>query len=106
MELLHFYLVTVKYPRRKDHDPTNKQTGFCPASRDAMCTDRTGAHHTMLIQFDGSIEHLRREVESFGRHVTRIEEAYLTTLPNRRLGWAEPTQTPIPDENPDEDVHG
>lgn len=65
------YLVTVKFPNDPNHDPRNKVTGECPLTS-GDCTDVTGAHHTMLVESDGTAESVREE---FAHHkVTRVEE--------------------------------
>lgn len=63
------FLVTVKLPRKPEHDPFNKQTGECPVSG-RFCSDITGQHHTVLIEAIGS----REAAEQVGHHITRIEE--------------------------------
>lgn len=65
------YIVTVKLPRNKDHNPKNKMTGRCPVSGN-LCTDVTGEHHTVLISSELSIETVREEWAK-KYHVTRVE---------------------------------
>lgn len=60
------YVITVKVPRNPGHDPSNKQTGTCPYSK--QCTDRTGQHHSFL----GTIVDISRLHEA-GVHITRTE---------------------------------
>ena len=64
-------LVTVKLPRHltRPHDPRNKQTDDCPVGG-GLCTDSTGAHHTVVAFTDVDVELIRRK---WG-HITRIEE--------------------------------
>lgn len=82
-----YYLVTVKYPRRADHDPRNKVTGDCPANPGKTCTDVTGEHHTILCKSE-SILDARAPLEAQGIHVTRIEEVFTgdSTEASQRLG--------------------
>jgi hypothetical protein len=69
------FLVTVKLPRghKGPHDPKRKVEGQCPAATgwDAICTDVTGEHHTILVRAD-SVDEARawfpRET-----HITRVE---------------------------------
>ena len=61
-------IVTVKFARDPNHDPSNKVTGICPADENAVCTDVTGQHHSYLAT-DEEIEALRKD----GVHITRIE---------------------------------
>lgn len=65
------YLVTVKLDRNPDHDPTNKVTGWCPVQQDKVCTDVTGAHHTIVAE-GNTLEFVRAMYENL-YHVTRIE---------------------------------
>lgn len=65
------FLVTVKLPRQKDHDPANKITGTCPVSG-KICTDTTGQHHTILVEAN-SVEDAGARFPNL--HITRIEAA-------------------------------
>jgi hypothetical protein len=68
------WLVTVKLPRNPQHDPLNKVTGECPANQgNAVCTDVTGQHHTILAHGD-SLNHVKSLPYLKKYHVTRIEE--------------------------------
>jgi len=60
------YIVTIKLPKNKEHDPRNKKTGACPMSSE--CTDVTGQHHSGLVTFE-ELEGMR----SSGVHITRVE---------------------------------
>ncbi len=65
------YIVTVKLPKRKDHDPHNKVTGPCPVSfYGETCTDVTGEHHSVLMANEEAVQVFR----DWGMHITRIEE--------------------------------
>jgi hypothetical protein len=68
------YLVTVKLPKNPAHDPHNKLSGACPADPNMVCTDKTGEHHSILINANGIEEAKRiaKEVKKF-KHITRIE---------------------------------
>lgn len=69
---MKLYLVTVKVPRNPSHNPDNKQTGECPANPDAVCTDMTGEHHTLLWQGETVLEAVMHH-QAQGLHVTRVE---------------------------------
>lgn len=60
------YIVTVKLPQHPDHNPRDKKTDGCVASRE--CTDATGAHHSFIVETDRLHEVLARYA-----HVTRVE---------------------------------
>lgn len=66
-------LITVKLPKNPDHDPHNKQTGFCPVSAGQTCSDVTGEHHTVLWE-SRSVEEALDHWRGRGFHVTRVEE--------------------------------
>lgn len=67
------YLVTVKLPKRKDHDPHNKQSGVCPVSGH-VCTNITGEHHSYMVVAE-SIEQATGNAHFDGyHHVTRVEQ--------------------------------
>jgi len=69
------FLITVKLPKNKMHNPANKQTGPCPMDPDKVCTDMTGEHHTVLW-VGRNLEHAQTYWgKTEGYHVTRIEEA-------------------------------
>jgi len=63
------YIVTIKVPNDKDHDPKNKQTGNCIVS--SKCTDKTGAHHSYLVEAP-SIDEIKGKLVN--KHITRIEK--------------------------------
>lgn len=70
------FIVTVKLPRNKDHDPNNKVTGVCPLPGHGpytplLCTDVTGQHHTEVVDA-GDVEEIL-DFYSKGTHITRIE---------------------------------
>lgn len=65
------FIVTVKLPYNRDHDPKNKQSGHCPVNGND-CTDVTGAHHSVVAHGE-DIDHVRDVWETSGYHVTRIE---------------------------------
>ena len=67
------FLVTVKLPKRDDHDPHNKKTGMCPAAPRKLCSDMTGEHHTILLESE-SLDDAKRHWSLQGHHVTRVEE--------------------------------
>lgn len=60
------WIITIKQPKNKLHDPRNKQTGPCVVS--SLCTDVTGEHHS-FIGTASDIEKLKTD----GTHITRIE---------------------------------
>lgn len=67
-------IVTVKLPRRADHDPRNKVTGPCPvAGANTHCTDVTGEHHSVLVEDMPDVDTVRACFAGLGQHVTRIE---------------------------------
>lgn len=68
------YLVTLKMPKNKDHDPQNKKTGVCPANPGKLCTDWTGEHHTVVGEYLSVLD-AERFWRGQGIHVTRVEEA-------------------------------
>lgn len=65
-------IVTVKLPRNKLHNPRQKKTGKCPVSDDAICTDITGEHHSILVE-GKNIEDITKKVRMKFSHITRIE---------------------------------
>ena len=67
------YIVTVKLPKNKGHDPRNKKTGACPLDADALCTDVTGEHHTILVDSPYSYKRVEEQLKE-KYHVTRIED--------------------------------
>lgn len=67
------YMVTVKLAGVHGHDPLNKVIGECPMG-DQTCTDRTGKHHTVLVESNLGVEGLRTEYAK-RYHVTRVETA-------------------------------
>jgi|ERR1019366_10435941 hypothetical protein len=69
------YIITIKLPKNKAHNPKNKITGGCPFSPDGSieCTDTTGEHHSKLVEGYSVDEVTQRYVDD-GYHVTRVEE--------------------------------
>lgn len=67
------FAVTVKLPKNPDHNPRSKVVNTCPANPDAVCTDSTGEHHTLLWQGE-SLEAAMRHWHAQNVHITRIEE--------------------------------
>jgi hypothetical protein len=63
------------YQRKQHHNPLNKKTGECPVSG-TICTDITGAHHSMLFAGE-SMEEIEISAKGFACdsdcHITRIE---------------------------------
>lgn len=75
------WMVTVKTPKTEDHDFRHKQVGDCVTSS-LTCTDKTGQHHTKLVEADTRDECGVKIVDwwedrfagFFGPlHITRIE---------------------------------
>lgn len=66
------FLVTVKLPRRPEHDPSHKVTGRCPVPGGGTCTDVTGQHHTVLVHAD-TIDLAALSLGIAGHHITRVE---------------------------------
>lgn len=64
------YIVTIKLPRNKAHDPRNKKSGPCRVSQ--YCTDVTGEHHSYVTEAESEHAARTRAELNFG-HVTRIE---------------------------------
>ncbi len=64
------YIVTIKLPRKKGHDPHNKVTGPCPVNPASECTDVTGEHHSALVEGEEQLQELR----DVGLHITRVEK--------------------------------
>jgi len=71
-ETIHRYIVTLKLPKKPDHDPRNKKTGPCQFAR--VCTDVTGEHHSLLISSPATIEEIKEAYKKRGVHVTRVEQ--------------------------------
>lgn len=68
-------LVTVKLPRNPEHDPLKKKTGLCPVDSMKFCTDVTGQHHTVYVEYPDNLAICDIEaVWSMTHHVTRVEE--------------------------------
>ncbi len=64
------YIVTIKLPRRTEHDPRNKVTGPCPVNPHSTCTDVTGEHHSVLLETEEQVQELRGTY----LHITRVEK--------------------------------
>lgn len=69
------WLVTLKLPKRADHDATCKVTGRCPAPGGGICTDVTGQHHSVLVRADSADDAAARFPD---HHITRVEEAIVS----------------------------
>lgn len=74
------YIITVKIPKRTDHNPRNKKTGTCPVNG-GTCTDVTGEHHSFLFEYNGTTQEVQRFLEAKYYHVTRVEKLRGTTSP-------------------------
>ena len=73
------FIVTIKLGRRSDHNPHDKKWGKCRVNADHRvgppeCTDRTGEHHSFLIDAD-CLEAALKPASAKYNHVTRVEEA-------------------------------
>ncbi len=66
------WLVTVKLPRNRLHDPRNKKEGECPVNTDYACTDITGAHHSVIAE--------REMIPSKRRKVHRVKYGSANSL--------------------------
>lgn len=66
------YIVTVKM-RTEGHDPKNKVTDQCPREENGICTDKTGAHHSLLVESDLELKDILFELGLEFVHITRIE---------------------------------
>jgi hypothetical protein len=64
------YIVTVKLPKKPEHDPDNKRMGACAMSPE--CSDVTGEHHSYLVTAETADAARANGEERFG-HVTRVE---------------------------------
>lgn len=72
------FIVTIKLPRNKNHNPKNKKTGTCPiVHNNGECTDVTGEHHS-FIGWGTSAEQVREFFSGlpYNYHVTRVEGTY------------------------------
>jgi len=69
------WIVTVKVPANKVHDPKNKITSKCPL-HNRICTDSTGSHHSFLHQTEDNYP-VEKVIDQFEAqyHVTRVEVA-------------------------------
>ena len=73
------FIVTLKFERHGQHDPSNKVTGDCMTSIE--CTDVTGNHHCIIVEAE-SIEEVKMITERHKEtyiHITRIERAKIFT---------------------------
>jgi hypothetical protein len=76
-------IVTVRLPRKPEHDPKHKRTGKCPLfcppftpfelQGSFICTDATGEHHS-YIESGENLDAIKKKAEAKYGHVTRIEE--------------------------------
>lgn len=74
------YLVTVKLPKNREHNPRDKKTGQCPLSiENTVCTDQTGEHHTVLVKSNLSLGQIMNQWQ-LNYHVTRIEVATIVHM--------------------------
>lgn len=73
---MNAYIVTVKLPRDKTHDPANKKTGACSISPE--CTDVTGQHHSFITTLEPPV--IRQYLTGEGMHLTRIEKVSDETM--------------------------
>lgn len=72
------WIVTLKLPKQEGHNPASKRLGRCPLALGTkgeptarVCTDTTGAHHSLLVRA-ANVEAIRKRFENW--HVTRIEQ--------------------------------
>ena len=63
------YIVTVKQPKNKDHNPHDKKTGSCGYSDE--CTDVTGEHHSFVVDAL-NVDVIKERMGAL--HITRIEK--------------------------------
>lgn len=68
------FIVTVKLPKNREHDPHNKVVGSCPIKLNNTCTDVTGEHHSFLFQRTNWSAEQVKQYWSEQYHVTRVEE--------------------------------
>lgn len=72
------YMATLKLPTGF-HNPHDKKVGVCTFS--PMCTDSTGAHHTVVIDALG-VDNIAEWAKREGMHLTRVEEIFfIKSLP-------------------------
>ena len=71
------FIVTVNlgrvYERENQHNPAKKLSGLCPTYYGKICTDATGAHHSVLVEAE-SFKEASTLPQFLGVHITRIEE--------------------------------
>ena len=78
------FIATLLFKKDPKHNPSDKKTGVCPVS--TVCTDSTGAHHSILIHAEDCEEAksiaVRVGKENFAPHIfvhiTRVELVQLT----------------------------
>lgn len=69
------FIVTIKLPKNKNHNPQDKKIGQCPAfDGSGFCSDVTGEHHSYMQDADSPAQ-----AAEFARligfsHVTRVEQ--------------------------------
>jgi len=69
------FIITIKFDTGVEHNPEHKQEGKCPCEENLLCTDKTGEHHSFLIDAIG-IEQAKRMIPREYKHITRIEKVY------------------------------
>lgn len=70
------FIVTIKLEAGVEHNPEHKQEGKCPCEENLLCTDKTGKHHSFLLEAD-NIEQVKRKIPREYTHITRIEKVGL-----------------------------
>ena len=70
---MKLYIVTIKLKEKKEHNPRNKKIDYCPLTNNHICTDSTGAHHSVLIKAE-NINKIKQHLKHLNFHITRIEE--------------------------------
>ena len=65
-------IVTVKIEESIYHNPHKKSIGICPVNR-MVCTDITGAHHSMIIEGETLSKIREKTIKKGYKHITRIE---------------------------------
>jgi hypothetical protein len=65
------FIVTIKLPRNRSHDPQNKKSGACIVS--SWCTDVTGEHHSYVLEAVNENDALDEARQAGHAHITRVE---------------------------------
>lgn len=70
-----YFIVTVKLPKDLTHNPRNKVKGRCRMYQNIACNDRTGEHHSILVESraEVSTDRIQSMFTEKGYHVTRVE---------------------------------